>query len=198
MLYFIIIIILFAIISLFSYLTHLNGNKFYENRIKNNKINPKVYDIGHKYLPNLSENNFLLTTINIFVVIPPLIIFLLYGNDIFYEFIYYFFIIYLIRMIMINLTILPKYKMCEDKFEIYNLFNGHCYDKIFSGHFASIFLLILIVYKHNIITNIPILIIYGLFNFISILLTRSHYTIDIIVAIIVVLVAYLNIPKIIL
>jgi len=191
---FFIIIILFIIISSFSYLTYINGHNFYENRIKNNKINPKVFDIGHKYLPNLTENNILLIILNTFVSLSPFIIHFIFGYPILPEFIYYSIIIYLIRMIMINITILPKEKKCYNHFDFFSLFNGHCYDKIFSGHFASIFLLILILYKNNIITNIPVLSLYAIFNAIFILLIRSHYTIDIIVALFVVILVYFNIP----
>jgi len=192
---FLFIVILFIIInSYFSYLTHLNGTSFYDQRIKEKKIIPKVFDIGHKYLPNLTDNIHLLSIINFSAVLTPFIVHFLMGYDILPEFMYYFAIVYLIRIITINSTILPKQKMCMDEFNFKSMFNGHCYDKIFSGHFASIFLLVLMVYKKNIFTNIPFLGIYLIINALSILMTRSHYTIDIIIASIVVMFVYFNIP----
>jgi hypothetical protein len=178
-----------------SYLTHKNGSDFYTDRIKKNKINPKVFDLGYKYLPNYTDNIYLLIIINLMCCGFLLVHFGL-GYDILNEYMYYFIIIMFIRLIMINVTILPKTKTCDNNFNLKHTINGHCYDKIFSGHFASFLLLLVILYNKNIYTNIPVLFLVGLFHAFLIILTRAHYTIDIIVAIFVVLFVYFNIPMI--
>ena len=192
-----IIILFFVINTLFSYATFKNGDEFYNKRMQDRKVHPKVFDIGHKYLPDYTDNPYLLGILNSMIILAPFIIQYGLGYNILDDFIYYFLIIYLIRMIMINSTILPKQKTCNSEFNLMSIFNGHCYDKIFSGHFASAFLLVLIVYKKNIITNIPILAIYSTIIALLILVTRSHYTIDIVVALVVVMFVYFNVPNLI-
>jgi len=91
-------------------------------------------------------------------------------------------VIYLIRDITINLTILPKNKNCKVDNKWYKKIINGCYDKIFSGHFSFTYLLSLYYYSYGIITNVPFLIIWNLLNAFVILITRSHYTIDIIMA----------------
>lgn len=167
----------------FVYNCHINGSMFYNNRINNGKITPKVFDIGIKYTPNLS-NNKLLHMLNDFIAIG---IPFLFGNEVFYEYVKYFLVIVLIRDIFTNVTILPKDKECKDtELSMYSFLTGHCYDKIFSGHFSSFFLLTLILLQKGIIKStfaIVINILYGLL----IISLRSHYTIDIIIAAVVVL-----------
>jgi hypothetical protein len=198
-------LIKYIMITIFSYLCYINGHTFYQERVNNKKIYPKVFDIGHKFLPNFHGNLYLETLLNGMVVLGPFITEFILGYKILDDYIYYLAIILIIRMVMINITILPPIKEClkkdengEDihKFGIKELFNGHCYDKIFSGHFASVFLFILILYSKNIFTNIPVLTLYAVFNAILILITRYHYTIDIVVAMLVTLLVYLHVPKI--
>lgn len=191
------IILLFYIVNtIFSYTTHKNGSDFYEERIKNNKTTPKVFDIGHKYLPDMSDSVLLSALLNGMVILGPIFVDLVLGYKITDEFIYYFIIIMFIRMIMMNVTILPKNKKCNGEFSFMSSLNGHCYDKIFSGHFASTFLLVLILYNNKIATNSLILGGLTISNALLILLLRSHYTIDILVSAIVVLFVYLNVPRI--
>lgn len=174
----VIFIIFFIVIhSLVVYSVHFNGKTFYNN----NEI--KIFDISHKYLSNLSNNDFAIYLNDIIAISAPF----LFGREVFFEFIEYYPVILIIRCLMNYVTILPKNKHCkDDEFGIKNLIKGHCYDKIFSGHFTITLLVALIVYNNKIITNkLPILL-YLLFHIILILATRSHYTIDVIVAFFVV------------
>ncbi len=168
------------------------GYSFYNNRIQKGKINPKVYDIGVKYTPNLSNYKSLEYLSHFFAYILPL----LFGIDVFREYLQYYIVITLLRYLLNILTILPKEKHCDDKISIFNYIFGHCYDKIFSGHFASLFLLSLILFDNKIITSIPLLTIFNVFNALLILSLRFHYTIDIIVAILVTIIVYQNNIKI--
>ena len=100
------------------------------------------------------------------------------------EFLAKFLIIMLIRSFTIISTILPKHENCEDKFSIREFFLGGCYDKIFSGHASFILLLTLLYYREHIIGLVPLLGI-NIINCLLILATRSHYTVDILLAVFV-------------
>lgn len=165
----------------------MTGKTFYNNRISNNKTKPKVYDISHRILPNYSNTYLDFIVKDSFVVLGVLIPFLLSGNLLaFREYLGYYLVIILIRCLTINVTILPK-----TKDELNPIDTGY-YDHIFSGHFATLFLATLIFYKYGIIKSPEILIAANIINTFIILSTRSHYTIDIIVSMIVVLLVYTN------
>jgi len=193
-------IIIFIITALISYNVHLQGKKFYDDRIKAGKTAPKVFDIGMKYIPDMSENKLLSIIIDILPLILPIIF--LYNTPYFSKYYYILIWIFLIRYIFINLTILPKYKKCkDDSYTIYNILFGHCYDKIFSGHFSSIYLFVLFVYTYKLnILNIHYneivlgigLLLYGM----SIIALRIHYTVDIAVALVVTQLVFLKLKDI--
>jgi hypothetical protein len=170
-----------------TYLSYLNGKNFYEDRIKNNKIRPKIYDVFHKYLPDNSHNSKMHYLTNIFVFFP-----LIFNLSIIDDYLSYMMPIFLFRYITTNATILPKTKECDDKdFTILNFFNGHCYDKIFSGHMSSSIIISLLLYEKKIITDIRILYLYNIISAYLILVTRSHYTVDILIAIYVSVTSYM-------
>jgi len=170
------IIVLFIIVCL-SYICHLTGKSFYNNT--NNKDD--IYDISHMLLPDLYQSNYLHQILD-FMALLPFIVFIFFRNDLLLEFLAFLPIIYLIRSIFNNVTILPKYSNCDDsEYDLSNIFRGHCYDKIFSGHFAITVLFSFILYNYNLF-NLPTLILYNSFNILLILLTRSHYSIDLLVS----------------
>ena len=108
-------------------------------------------------------------------------------------------VVYLIRDVIINLTILPKHMNCSIKKEQmtnYEYFVGGCYDKIFSGHFSLTMMLTLMYYTYGYITNIPLLVGWNLINGLIIISTRSHYTIDVVMAMFVCLTVFTNDIKI--
>lgn len=102
-------------------------------------------------------------------------------------------IIFLIKMFLNYSTLLPdSSESCQVR-----LLNGGCNDLLCSGHFSIVFLIYLLVVKYNFINsnyNNYLLIITILYGFIPIL-TKKHYTIDILVAILVVLLVNNYIPK---
>ena len=160
------------------------ASEYYDNRIINNKTTPKVYDIGHWFLPDLHKYDNLHHLITIVFIIP-----VLFNFNIFKEFLGYWVVIFIIRSITNMLTILPKYKNCDIN-KKYKFISG-CYDKIFSGHFSSVFLATLLYLKYNWI-NMSTLVLINMINSISILLSRGHYTIDLVVAFFVTLFVYQN------
>lgn len=172
---------LLAVQILVSYFVYSTGKHFYASRVKNGKTNPKVFDIGHKYIPDYSNNAKIETLLNILTLLPTAF-FMLKGDQ---QFFTYSITIQIIRLLFIFVTILPKHKTCDDeKYTLSNIFNGHCYDKIFSGHFATVVLSCLILYYTY---NVPLsyLIVYMVVVAGLILATRSHYTIDMVVATVV-------------
>jgi hypothetical protein len=165
-----------------NYTAQNNANDYYNDRIDKNKTTPKVFDIMHKYLPDWSNYDWLNNAILLVTIIP-----LVYQNDknLYFDFVSLIIIINIIRDIIINITILPKDKNCDlKKYSfMYSTAFGACYDKIFSGHFAFVFILTLLYNSYSIITNMPMIILWNIFNAVSILLIRSHYTIDIIISV---------------
>ena len=181
------IFVIFIIYIIFHYynVNNLKNDvkKYYDDRILHGKIKPKVYDICFKYLPNLEKYENLSDIITILIVLP---IFL--YPQLLIEYIGYWISIFVIRSITIRLTVLPKSNNCETNNYI-NL--GTCYEQIFSGHFSSGLLATMLYYKYNLI-SLPMLYILNIINGSIIILTRHHYTIDVIVAIFVTLFVYQN------
>lgn len=156
------------------------GHTYYTKRIQEGKVSPKVYDISHKILPNW-HNKVWISHAFVIACLSPLVI---YRNwNLFREFLQYAIVIFFIRDITTFVTILPKYKDDPPPTNAIasSTFNGS-YGKIFSGHFAIVFLASLLYAKYNIITSNNALISLNLVNALLILLTRHHYTIDVIVA----------------
>jgi hypothetical protein len=178
-------ILLFVIILLlhiiFTYHVHINGKRYYNNRINNQKIKPKIYDTGFKYIPDYSNIKILEHIINIF----PVVLLIIFGYNVFIKSLKLITFIIMLRWIFTSLTILPKYTKCDDSsFSFRELINGHCYDKVFSGHFATLLLVLLIAYdlnKLNMLSLVLISIIYS----VLLIAIRFHYTVDIGVATII-------------
>ena len=101
----------------------------------------------------------------------------------------YLMTIFIIRAITIQLTILPKYELC--KVNTNATFKGGCYDKIFSGHIALCFMSSIILYVNNYI-NMFILAFINILNMYFIIVSRSHYTIDVIMSFLITFMVYQN------
>jgi hypothetical protein len=109
----------------------------------------------------------------------------------------YFFIgisfIFIIKCILSFSTIIPdSSQKCQVK-----LLNGGCNDLLCSGHFSVVFLIYLLTIKYKLVDkniNSFLLLLVILYGFVPIL-THNHYTIDILVAIICVLLVNNYIPK---
>jgi hypothetical protein len=174
-----IFLIIYLIYSYFinEYL-HSIGKNYYNNE-------DRVYDVCHKYLPNyeLYENigNYYIAIVSLLLIGKPSILF---------DVIAFMIPIYFIRSIFMLITILPNSAKCE-----YNsktaFITGGCYDKIFSGHAAILFIITLLLNKNKII-NFSAIIFLNAINVFIILLTRTHYTIDIIVSYLVSYLVYTN------
>ena len=163
-----------------TYYVHKIGSDHYHPHQAIKRNLDKVWDVCHKYFPNVHHLDYLA---NIIFLIP-LIIVICSGSPkrILDDVLLYFPIILIIRSLMIFVTILPKHKRCDSgKLTWKSFVVGHCYDKIFSGHFSLFLLVTLSMLRYNVI-NSSTTIALNLLNALIILLTRSHYTTDIIIA----------------
>ena len=166
-----ILMILFILIS--NYYTLKIGASHYNSTDKF-----QLFDVFHNILPDLYEYHYL---VDIFGILGFLSLFIFLDKPIIIEFFSKFIIIMFIRAFTIISTILPKHETCPDEFYLRSYLLGGCYDKIFSGHTSFILLMTLMYYREYII-DMSSLIGINLLNILLILATRSHYTVDIILA----------------
>jgi hypothetical protein len=170
------------------YTVHTLGTTYYNGRITKRKIKPKVFDIGARHLPDWQNNQLLKYVADFIAYIMPVLL----GAEIALEQAEYIIVIYGLRYIFNLVTILPKQTDCDDtKFGLNEVIFGHCYDKIFSGHTASVVLLALLLHKHKGYSAFLLalgIVVYG----IVIICLRYHYTIDVLVAIVVTLLVFQN------
>ena len=156
---------------------------FFEN-IKSKKKS-KIYDIIHNNLPSTRK---LMTIVDATPFILLVVIFFIDIN-LFYNIMGFLVPIFIFRLLVINITILPKDKKCDIKNS--RVYTGGCYDKVYSGHFAVIFTSLLVLYTNQYI-DLFSLITLSTISGLLIITSRSHYTIDIIVSFLVVIIAYQN------
>jgi hypothetical protein len=182
----ILILIIYAAVHVFfNSSAQKNGSLFYT--LHDGKP-PRVYDILHENLPDEHKMGWLT---NMIVLISLLPLLLNFKESFFMKFIGLLLTIFILRDITINLTILPKHPECEIPSNSFILHTqGGCYDKIFSGHFAVVFILSLLYYSFQYITNIPLLVLWNVVNALVIITTHSHYTIDVVMSLFVCYIVY--------
>lgn len=136
------------------------GYRHYEQN-----LNSRLFDIGHLFLPDLSYYK------HFDNILPFFFSLFIFQNRLFWS---RFLIVIFLRAICIPLTILPK----TTNHGLLTM--GGNYDKIFSGHMCFVYIatktLNLPYYQH---------ILFTICNTIIILCLRTHYTIDIVLAIII-------------
>jgi hypothetical protein len=181
-------ITLFAVAhTLLVYNVHISGKTFYEKRIKNNNKHQKIFDICHKYLPNYSKSNAICVVYNSLLLFP-----FFWKPQITYDFFSYIIPIVSFRYIVSNSTILPKQKHHDDEyFGLINILNGHAYDKLFSGHISCTIIISMILHEKNIITNKFYLYLYNFIVGLLILISRGHYTVDVLIGAYISITSYL-------
>jgi hypothetical protein len=180
----VLILLYFVVFGLNKFnLYHLEtkSERFYQKK-ENYK---KVQDIFHSILPHFHNFEYASDVLTLLVIG-----YLAIMN---FELIYHLggliFTLVLLRQFIIPITILPKNTICD--ISETSMFRGGCYDKIFSAHFGITFLTTLILFDNGLINNLVAILI-NLVNGMFILLSRNHYTIDIVVSIFVVIIIYQN------
>ena len=180
----ILLLLYFAVILLNKYnLIHLEtkSEKFYQKK-ENSK---KVQDILHNVLPHFQHFEYAsdILVVSVFAYL------LIMNFDLIYQLGGLVFTLVLLRQFIIQITVLPKNETCDIKDT--SMFRGGCYDKIFSAHFGIAMLTTLVLYDNGLMNKFVVIFI-NLLNALFILLSRNHYTIDIIVSIFVVVIIYQN------
>jgi hypothetical protein len=179
------IVFILFIINCSTYITNWLGKEFYEREVRVNS----VFDVFHEYTPDFHK-------FEVFINIIPFTIlgclfFCGISLDSIKEFAWKLLLIYAIRALTVITTILPKHEKCDYEVGSFSIstFIGGCYDKVFSGHMALTLLGTLIYYRENYIS-------FSSFAFINmveaalIILTRAHYTIDVLLAILITYLVY--------
>jgi hypothetical protein len=171
------------VIMILNYTSYKNGDWFYKLREKLDK-KPKVFDLAYAYLPKLRMDDKYLNILNWFFALLPFMPFFFSkvasDFELFTEMIEYFIPVYLIRALTTNLTILPPDQKCTIKqFSFNELIQGHCYDKLFSGHLALAMIAMYIFWKHQVISS-NYLAINVFLTVIYMLISRGHYSNDLI------------------
>lgn len=179
------------------------GTSYYTLPDKTCREVDEVWDIIHANFNDYSQYNYTKNWYMVLFVVPIIYKYLndSISNQFLKEFIIKFLIIIFLRSATIIATILPKNTPVEvipDEYGNLSLFDktigGGCYDKMFSGHFAFGLLLTLLMFKHQIVEstkfNIVLFTVINLLHLFILGVTRSHYTMDMIVSLYVTLFVY--------
>ena len=170
------------ILIIVAILFHLYVTNITYNRIISNGTHYRrpLNDIIHSNTHDLSKYSNQIDKLLLIFVIPFIIN---YKKEPIIHFMNIFSIIIILRSTALLMTDIPTSdKTCDPhNFTTYNLFFGHCSDKIFSGHTSFTLLTVLVMYKFKIVSN-STLILFALLQIIYsliIILTRCHYSVDV-------------------
>jgi hypothetical protein len=147
----------------------------------------RIVDIVHDNLPPLNAPYIS----DILILFQTVTTVTLINKDVLSEMFLIMGIVQICRFLCFISTILPPLKNYHDKYRLGGI-NGNGSEYIFSGHASYSALCTIYLYTHNIISGFP-LIAYNLTSQFLIIVTRNHYTVDIILAWIIVPLIYGNI-----
>ncbi len=153
----------------------------YHNSLKQECKEP-LYDILHNILPDLSKYVYIRD-----IVLPLFFIPLLFIKSTNHklEFIYYFIQGFMILITLKAITIFFTYQPSSNPDCNEKKYLNHCFHQMFSGHNSLVLLLWILYIKFNVINATIITILPVLLYSILILMTRAHYSVDIIVSYII-------------
>lgn len=159
------------------YFIQVYGEKHYE------KEDGTIFDPVHENTPDFFRYGWITN------VIPVILLLILFvgpkESDLITEFFYKFLFILSLRALIGFSTILPKHEECEIQYNIgFFLGSGGCYDKLFSGHTAIVTLISLLLMREGFMSN-WVFWITNIVNMIIIVLTRSHYTADVLLGFVI-------------
>ena len=180
---------------LIPYILHIISTNLLTDKFNDVKSYKPLYDAIMSNTPDLSDyenvSNYLFFFIAIFLIIP---LYIKPNNKIFISLFKYFSVLVLLRSITSYVTILPSQtSKCKNNLGLLRYINGHCIDKIFSGHTATSLIIILMYHKYNIISKNMVYFLLGVqfLLAISLIVTRGHYTIDVVIAYLITIFVYL-------
>jgi hypothetical protein len=146
----------------------------------------RIIDFVHEYLPTV--NSTYLSDILVFSQV--LVATLLTNLEQLNEMLLIMSCVQFFRSICLASTVLPPLRSYEEKYRMGGL-NGSGTEYIFSGHASYSALTAIYLYNSNRV-SIPLLTAYNLFSQYLIVATKNHYTIDVILAWIIVPLVYGN------
>lgn len=158
-----------------NYCTNELGKNFYGHKWEETKI----YDILHENTPDFHEWKEVNDIIPITIILSTF--FIKQPLPLVKEFLGKYLLIMSFRALTMMSTILPKHEKCDPTLTFIHMLKGQCYDKVFSGHMSFVLLSTLIYLREGII-SIPTFLALNASQFASIILTRSHYTVDVLLA----------------
>ena len=144
-----------------------------------------IYDVAHRYLPDLHKYEYIIN-----IVPVALLVYTLWQPEaltILQETLLMTLLVLFIRALTAASTILPKHEACQVEIGWTTFLNGGCYDKLFSGHIAFVTLLALNLLRAGGLNQVQFWIL-SVANAVLMLMTRGHYTADVILGF---LIAYL-------
>lgn len=176
-----ILVIIILVIILFSNNFILRKHVDIKGQKKGNENTKCIYDIGHAYLPKLNVDQTSRNLGNLMAGLPVVYTLLFLPTNILRkQFFKDLCILYLIRLILSNLTILPSIEKCKLDSSLLTL--GGCCDYLFSGHTSSALLSSIYIIFYIKPKSIIYILIYNILNSLLIIMHRYHYTDDVILA----------------
>lgn len=148
----------------------------------------KLYDVFHRILPFNSNANILADVIVVTCLLAMCFVGV-YDHKGLCDFFIVYAILIIIRTISMSITILPDW--CTTIWKKYgknNVFGG-CRDKLFSGHTATALLFSLFIYKK---TNMVGIFLLPVIVSLCTLISREHYSIDVLFAWIITIFVWQN------
>ena len=176
-------------LSMIALIIHVVTIYITHNRIKRNKqqFRKPLYDVIHHNTNNYSHLSKIIDFSSLIFLIPFI---KSYKEQQCIEVSLYFAcafsIVIILRSFALLATDMPSCDVeCNPhNLDIYNVFFGHCHDKLFSGHSSFTLLACLIAYKYNYLSTnqfTGMFLLQMLYAF-SIIITRGHYTVDVLLS----------------
>ena len=147
----------------------------------------KIWDIVWEHTPNLHKYEYLTNVIPVVLLLSLFII--KRGDSILVEFFVKYIIILLVRALTTVSTIFPKHEHCDSSSLTWWNVLGGCYDKVFSGHTAFVTLFTLIFLREGILNGWQFWLV-NLAQMATIVLTRAHFTVDVILGFVITYLVY--------
>ena len=139
---------------------------------------PELFDAAHSILPDMRASA-ALGFANSYLM-PLVVVLCAVRAGVFAPYMRRTAVALIVRAVLTNVTVLPS--ECDvEHLTLSEYMQGHCYDKIPSGHFIVAGTLIWMLYKRGMLSAAAAALASGVVA-LCILLIRSHYTIDIAVS----------------
>lgn len=145
----------------------------------------KMFDFGHMVLPRWRVRDHEIVLLE---TLPLLSVFVKGVGPVIKavpDFMLVFGWILILRVLTTVTTILPRDDECDaDRFGLKQVIGGFCFDKLFSGHTAFSVVVAMVLIKHGIWSS-SVAWIYPTWMGLYLLLTRGHYTSDVLLGAII-------------